>query len=116
MRESISRPELRLQARGSPLDDVGAAVPERVHMLAAQTADLELELVGLAEALVEVELDPVGRDAPKRALAGVARGLEEGQRAVAAASPLRPYVEPAALRLDKLDRLDGGVHPHVPND
>jgi hypothetical protein len=55
-----------VEALGSPillLDDVSAAVPVGVHVLAATPPSLDHELLGIAQALVEVELDLVRADA-----------------------------------------------------
>jgi hypothetical protein len=48
---------------GAPhLDDVNAAVPVSVHVLAATPPSLDHELLGIAQALIEVELDLVRTD------------------------------------------------------
>src|SRR5207244_13624728 len=84
-----------------------------VHVLTATSLRLDHELLGVAEALVEVELDPVGVDATERLLARLARRLEEGERAVAAARSLRPHIQLSSLLLDEPDRLGRSLHMHV---
>src|SRR5438094_6979598 len=112
-RTSSSRGRSARQGRRS--NHVGAAVPVRMDVLPAPAADVELELVRLAEALVEVELDPVRRDVPERPLTRLAGRLEEDQWAAAAARPLGPYVQLSAPVLHELDGLRRGSHTHVAN-
>ncbi len=78
-----------------------------------RTGDLDHELLRVAEALMEVELDPVGVDATELPLARLARRLEQGERAVAAARSLRPHVQLSPLLLDEPDRLERSLHTHL---
>ncbi|MBA2615767.1 MAG: hypothetical protein H0U90_08355 [Actinobacteria bacterium] len=65
-----------------------------MDVLPAQTADVELELVRLAQALFGVELDPVRLNTPERSLARLAGRLEKGQRAAAATRLAQTYNVP----------------------
>ena len=103
------------QLKAAKLDDVSAAVPVRVHVFAATPLRLDHELIGLTEALVEVELDLVGVDTAIRSLTGLIRGLEEGERAVAAPRSLGAHVQLSALLVDDSDRLGRGLYAHAPN-
>src|SRR5205807_10060500 len=105
----------RLQLKAAKLDDVSAAVPVRVHVFAATPLRLDHELIGLTEALVEVELDLGGVDTAIRSLTGLIRGLEEGERAAAAPRSLGAHVQLSALLVDDSDRLGRGLYAHAPN-
>jgi amino acid transporter len=84
-------------------------------MLAAESLRLDHQLLGLTQPFVKIELDPSCFDAPKRPLAWLARGLEKGERTVAAASSLSPDVQLASLLLYEPDRLGSGLNAHVTN-
>src|SRR5207245_8899958 len=90
-------------------------IPVRLHVLAAAPTRLDHEFLGVTEAFVEVELDLVGADTAIRPLTGLIRGLEEGERAVAAPRSLGAHVQLSALFLDESDRLRRGLDAHVPN-
>jgi len=112
---SIANAMGRFRLRAPKLDDVSAAVPVCVDVLATTPLRHDQELLGVGETLVEVELDPVGADMAIPPLSGLIRGLEEGERAVAAPRSLGAHVQLSALLLDESDRLGRGLHAHMPS-